>query len=99
MTARSRFGVTPKKTIISMAMPQVSGVLALVLQKDRLTDNEIDLNQTLAENLLENSTLPITWYSATVREPSGSIVTYTWGPNATGSGLIKADKVIENFLG
>jgi subtilisin family serine protease len=83
----------------SMATPHVSGVLALVLQKDLLTDNEIDLNQTLAENLLESSTLPITWYSATVREPSGSIVTYTWGSNATGSGLIQADKVIENFLG
>jgi subtilisin family serine protease len=82
-----------------MATPHVSGVLALVLQKDLLTDNEIDLNQTLAENLLESSTLPITWYSATVREPSGSIVTYTWGPNATGSGLIQADKVIENFPG
>jgi subtilisin family serine protease len=80
----------------SMATPHVSGVLALVLQKDMM-DGKIDLNQTLAEELLENSTLKIYWHSATVRNPDGSTTTLTWGDNATGSGLIQADLVIENF--
>lgn len=81
----------------SMAAPHVSGVLALVLQKD-MEDGNIDLNQTLAERLLEVSTLKITWYSATVYNPeTGTYETVTWGDNAVGSGLIQADLVVQNL--
>jgi len=81
----------------SMATPHVSGVLALVLQKD-IDDGKIDLNQNSAEILLEESTIKITWYSATVLDPyTGEYVTVEWSDNAVGSGLIQADYAIDNF--
>ncbi len=81
----------------SMATPHVSGVLALVLQADMM-DGEIDLNQELAEELLEASTLKITWYSVTVYNPvTGMYETVTWGDDAMGSGLIQADLAVENL--
>jgi Subtilisin-like serine proteases len=80
----------------SMATPHVSGVLALVLQKD-MEDSKIDLNQTLAERLLETSTLRIEWHNATVLNPDGSASYLEWSDNAIGSGLIQADLVISNF--
>lgn len=81
----------------SMATPHVSGVLALVLQKD-LEDEKIDLNQESAEELLESSTFEISWRSATVFDPvSGGYVTYSWGEDAVGSGLIQADLAVSNF--
>ena len=82
----------------SMATPHVSGVLALVLQED-LKDGVINLNQTLAEELLNATAFPITWYSASVLDYyNGTYITYTWGPNATGSGLVQADAAVEYFI-
>ncbi len=81
-----------------MATPHMSGTLALVLQLD-LADGNIDLNQTLAEELLEQSTLKITWYSTIVYDPiEETYITIEWGDNAVGSGLIQADLVVENFI-
>jgi len=82
----------------SMATPHVSGVLALVLQAD-LEDGTLDLNQALAEKLLEGSTLRLTWYSAEVYNPeTRRTETVSWGDNAVGAGLILADLAVENFL-
>ena len=81
----------------SMATPHVSGIIALLLQKD-MQDGVIDLNQTLVEELLEQSTLKITWYEATVYDPIvEDYVTLSWNDTAVGSGLIQADLVINNF--
>ncbi len=83
----------------SMATPHVSGVLALVLQKD-LEDGNIDLDQDAAENLLESTAFPITWYSANVINPStGNYETVAWGPDAIGSGLVQADAAVSSFPG
>jgi len=82
----------------SMATPHVSGILALVLQLD-MKDGKIDLNQTLAEELLESSTFKITWYSATIFDPiTDAYRTVEWGNDAVGSGLIQADLAIQNFM-
>lgn len=82
----------------SMATPHVSGVVALLLQLD-MGDGEIDLTQSLAEELLEESAYKITWYSASVYDPlQGKTVEVSWGGNAIGSGLIQADNAVELFL-
>ncbi len=82
----------------SMATPHVSGVLALLLQLD-IMDGEINLTQSLAEDLLEKSAYEITWYSASVYDPlQGKTVEVSWSKNAIGSGLIQADKAVELFL-
>ncbi len=83
----------------SMATPHVSGVLALMLQKDML-DGRIDLTQAKAEEILESTAFKITWHSATVFDPiTGSYVTLTWGDNAVGSGLVQADKAVNAVPG
>jgi len=78
----------------SMATPHVSGVLALMLQKD-MRDGSINLTQDKAEYILESTALEITWYEATVYDPTiGGYVTVTWGDDAVGSGLIQADAAV-----
>ncbi|MEM1693146.1 MAG: hypothetical protein QXU96_01800 [Ignisphaera sp.] len=80
-----------------MATPHVSGILALVLQKDLEDNGEIDLDQEKAESLLEESTYSIEWYDATVIDPFGRQIVLKWDSSAIGSGLIQADKAIENL--
>ena len=64
-----------------------------------MKDGKIDLNQTLAENLLEDSTFEITWHSAVVYDlTTDDYKMVEWDDNAVGSGLIQADLVIKNFL-
>ncbi|ASJ00612.1 S8 family peptidase [Thermococcus gorgonarius] len=78
----------------SMATPHVSGIVALMLQKD-MEDGKIDLTQAEVENILENTAMPITWYSAWVINPStGQPEEVTWGPDAVGSGLVQADAAV-----
>jgi len=82
----------------SFAAPHVSGILALILQKD-LIDRKLDLNQSTIEDLLKESTFSITWNEATVYDIiTEGLITYSWGDDALGSGLVLADKVIEAHL-
>jgi subtilisin family serine protease len=82
----------------SMATPHVSGALAILLQLDMM-DGKIDLNQALAEEILEESAYKITWNSAKVYDPTqGKVVEVMWSDNAVGNGLLQIDKAIELFL-
>ncbi len=86
----------------SMATPHVSGVLALLLEKD-LADGVIDLNQYVAEEILESSALKITWFNATVYDVfAESYKTVTWSTNAVGEGFLQADMAyvaLQRYLG
>ena len=63
-----------------------------------MSDGHIVLTQSLAESILENTAYPITWYNASVIDPfTGNYVTVTWGPDATGSGLVQADAAVTYF--
>lgn len=83
----------------SMATPHVSEILALALQLD-MNNNGIDLIQQKAEELLENPTFRITWYSLEVAYPNGSVILTSWEKDALGDGggVIQADIVIQNLL-
>jgi subtilisin family serine protease len=68
----------------SMASPHVAGIVALMAQKyPALTAAE-------AESILENSAIPMGEGSLEVYTPWGYTETYSWGTNATGSGLVTA---------
>jgi hypothetical protein len=49
-----------------------------------------NLTAPQAEAILENSPVPLPAGSRTVTEVDGSTVTYTWGTDATGHGLVTA---------
>jgi subtilisin family serine protease len=67
----------------SQAAPHVTGIVALMLEKDPT------LAQADAESTLELTALPIPAGSVTVAE-----VPYTWGADATGAGLARADTAL-----
>ncbi len=65
-----------------------------------LVHGKVSLNQAKAEEILENTALKITWYSARVYDPIiGGYVTLTWEKDAVGSGLIQADNAVKAVLG
>ena len=79
----------------SMATPHVSGIIALMLEKD-MKDGVIDLNQTRVENILESTAMPITWKNASVYdiiEDNWTLI--EWDSDAVGSGLVQADAAVE----
>jgi Subtilase family len=67
----------------SMATPHVTGVVALMAEKDP------SLTASQAETILESTAVPMGAGSRTVLVPGGS-ATYSWGTNATGAGLVDA---------
>ena len=78
-----------------MATPHVSGIVALLLDKDPT------LNQENVETILKDtatdlpSTLPPNPFAYNyVRWPSGDIYTFLWDEYATGEGLVQADAVL-----
>jgi subtilisin family serine protease len=73
----------------SMASPHVAGLVALMLQKDpALTAPEV-------EAILEGAAIELPAGSRLVNDGSGSLVDYSWGSDATGSGVVLADKVLD----
>ena len=72
----------------SMASPHVAGIVALMAQKNP------GLTAADAETILQNSAIPLPPGSRNVRDGYGGIVTYSWGADATGSGLVTADAAL-----
>jgi subtilisin family serine protease len=74
----------------SMATPHVTGVIALMLQKDP------GLVQSQVEKILKNTALPIAPGSMSVFDlnPSQGYYTYSWGSDATGAGLVQANLAV-----
>jgi subtilisin family serine protease len=78
----------------SMATPHVSAVAALMLQKNP------NLNQSEVEYILKHTALGILPGSMRVFDYGSNgwgWYTYEWDKNATGAGLIQADKALERF--
>jgi subtilisin family serine protease len=74
----------------SMATPHVSAVAAQMLQKNPT------LTQAEVESTMKSTALPIAPGSMTVWDlsPTQDFYTYSWGSDATGSGLIQADAAV-----
>ncbi|HBP38287.1 MAG TPA: Subtilisin DY [Clostridiales bacterium] len=72
----------------SMASPHVAGIAALMAQKNP------DLTAADVESILESTALPFSHDSASVLNSSGQTEVYTWGSDATGAGLARADAAL-----
>lgn len=72
----------------SMAAPHVTGIVALMLQKNP------KLNAFETEDILEAAATPLEPGTKDINQPSGFTETYTWGADATGHGLITADAAL-----
>jgi len=74
----------------SMSTPHVASVAAMMLEKNP------NLIQSQVETILEKTALPIRAGSMTVWDlvPTQGWYTYSWGKDATGSGLLQADKAV-----
>jgi len=72
----------------SMASPHVAGIVALMMEKNP------GLMAADAEAILEGSALYMAPGSLEVYNPYGITTTYTWGVDATGSGLATADAAL-----
>ena len=82
----------------SMATPHVSGVIALLLEYD-LKDEQISLTQEIIEQILEESALYIPPGEASVYSPIyEDYVTFNWGDDAVGAGLVQADQAIKQVM-
>lgn len=68
----------------SMAAPHVTGVVALLAQKNPA------INQNQAESKIKLSAAKFNHSSTSVLSPSGAPVNYSWGSDATGAGLLDA---------
>jgi len=75
----------------SMAAPHVTSVVAMMLEKNP------NLTQAEVEEILESTALPIPEGSMTIYDisPTPGWYTYSWGANATGSGLIQAKAAVQ----
>jgi len=72
----------------SMATPHVTGIVALMAQKDAaLTAGD-------AETILEASALRLGTGPVTITNPSGSTTAISWGTDATGAGLVQVDAAL-----
>jgi subtilisin family serine protease len=72
----------------SMATPHVSGICALMAQKDPA------LTAPQAETILTQTAIPVPPGSRTVLLPTGTTTTYSWDSDATGSGFTTADAAL-----
>lgn len=72
----------------SMASPHVAGIAALMLQKNP------EMTQAQVEAILEASAIPLPAGSRSVTSPSGTVSTVSWGADATGAGIVTADRAL-----
>ncbi len=72
----------------SMAAPHVAGVVALMLEVNALLD------APAVESILESESLGIAPGSALVIDPTLGLIEFTWGSDATGSGLIQVEQAL-----
>ncbi len=72
----------------SMATPHVASVVALMLEKNPA------LTAPQVEGILQSTALSIDTYSATIRDNTVYPATVSWGADATGSGLVRADAAL-----
>lgn len=72
----------------SMAAPHVTGIVALMLQK------QPTLSQARVEAILEDAAIPIAPGSRQIIDPNVGMITISWGADATGKGLIIADRAL-----
>ncbi len=72
----------------SMATPHVSGIVALMAQKDPA------LTASLAETILESSAVALPPGCRSVPQSDGSLTTICWLSDATGAGLATADAAL-----
>jgi subtilisin family serine protease len=72
----------------SMASPHVAGIVALMAQKDP------SLTAANAEATLESTAIPLPAGSRTITDLDGSTITQSWGSDATGAGLVVADRAL-----
>ena len=79
----------------SMATPHVSGIAALMLEKDP-TLNQGDVETILKDTAtsLPTSLTPYPFAYNYVRWPTGDIYAFLWDEYATGEGLVQADAVL-----
>lgn len=75
----------------SMASPHVAGTVALMAQK------KPGLTATEAESILVDTAMELGSGTLTVNDPSGVQVTYEWGTDATGSGLVDAAAALDKI--
>jgi len=73
----------------SMAAPHVAGTVALLLQKNP------NLEASAVEGVLEAAAVPLPAGSRSVDDGSGTPVEFTWDTDATGAGILLADRVLE----
>jgi subtilisin family serine protease len=72
----------------SMASPHVAGIIALMAQKDP------SLTAAEAEQILEQTAIPLPAGSRTITGIDGRPLTVSWGADATGAGLTTADAAL-----
>jgi len=74
----------------SMSSPHVAGIVALMAQKLP------SLTATQAESILEFSAIPLPAGTRTITNSDGSTSEISWGNDASGAGIITADKALAN---
>jgi subtilisin family serine protease len=74
----------------SMSTPHVASVIAQMLEKNP------NLTQSQVESILKSTALPISAGSMDIYDlvPAPDWYTYSWGDDATGSGLVQADAAV-----
>ena len=72
----------------SQASPHVAGIVALLKQKNP------GLTAAQAEAIIEGTALPLPPGSLKITNPDGSTTLETWGSNATGAGIARADQAL-----
>jgi len=79
----------------SMATPHVSGVAALILQKDpTLMQADVEAILKGTATPLPTTIPPYPFAYGYVRWPSGDLYAFLWAADATGAGIIQADAAI-----